>query len=211
MMQRPIVKVSWAMTVPPATEPVTLTEAKQHARISQTNDDAVITTFITVAREQAEEHMRRGILTQTWQLALDWWYEEIWLPRAAPLQSVTSIQYYDTAGVQQTLAASVYDVDSICRPARIVRKPGQTWPALQAARLTPRITVTYVVGWTGASLVPERIKQGIRAYVAYLDADREGMDQDAEKARMTAEYCWNDRVNWIEPGNWCQPLSMAQY
>jgi uncharacterized phiE125 gp8 family phage protein len=197
-------KVSWALVTGPASEPITLVEAKQHARITQDNDDATIQRFIVTARETGEEYMNRGFFTQTWQMTLDWWYDVMYLPRAAPLQSVTTVQYYDTAGALQTLATSIYDTDTVSRPARIVLKPGQNWPALQSTRFTPRVIVTYVIGWTSVALIPERIKQGIRMYVAYLDCDREGLEEYREGARMAAENCWSDRVHWIEPQDWLE-------
>lgn len=193
--------VSWALVTGPTTEPITLADAKQQARITQPNDETIITEYIAAAREQAEEYMNRGLVTQTWQLTLDWWYDVMYLPRAAPLQSVTTVQYYDTTGTLQTLAASVYDVDLVSRPGRVVLKPNQVWPALQSTPYTPRVIITYVIGWTSAASIPERIKQGIRMYVAYLDSDREGLE-DAEKARAAAEACWSDRVYWIEPKDW---------
>lgn len=194
-------KVDWALVTAPTTQPVTVTEVKQHARMSQDNDDASFQRFIRAATEQAEETLNRGLMTQTWQMTLDWWYDVMYLPRASPLQSITTIQYYDTNGTLQTLATSVYDTDAVSRPARIVLKPNQVWPALQSTRFTPRVIVTYVIGWTSADLVPERIKQGIRMYVAYLDLDREGLE-DADKARTAAEACWSDRVYWIQPEDW---------
>jgi len=200
--------VSWGLVTGPTTEPITLTEAKQHARIRQTDDDAVIQGFITVAREQAEESLGRGLFTQTWQMTLNAFYNTIWLPRAAPLQSITNIQYYDTTGTLQTLATSVYDTDAISRPARVVLKPNQTWPAVQTTRATPRVIITYVIGWDATSKIPERIKQGIRMYVAYLDADREGLD-DGDKARKAAEACWTDCVHWIEPEYWDEVSTMG--
>jgi hypothetical protein len=36
-------------------------------------------------------------------------------------------------------------------------------------------------------------------YMAYLECDREGLEQDGENARMAAENCWSDRVLWMEP------------
>lgn len=199
-------KVSWALVTKPATEPITVAEAKQHARISHDDDDATVNRFIVTARETGEEYMSRGFFTQTWQMTLDWWYDAIYLPRAAPLQSVTTVQYYDTTGTLQVLATSVYDIDTVSRPARIVLKPGQNWPALQSTRFTPRVIITYVIGWTSVDLIPERIKQGIRMYVAYLDCDREGLEEYGERARVAAEACWSDRVYWIEPEDWLAPM-----
>src|SRR3954462_15596572 len=108
-------KCAWVRTVDPVTEPVSLTEAKDHARIDLTADDAAVTRFIQNGREEAEEYLGRGLLTQTWQLSLPNFFESMALPMAAPLQSVTSVQYYDTTGSLQTLSTSFYTVDTISR------------------------------------------------------------------------------------------------
>jgi uncharacterized phiE125 gp8 family phage protein len=189
----------WSLLTPPVQEPVTILEAKQHARISQ-NDDANVERYQRTAREAAEDHLSRGLFTQTWQLSLVHWADRIPLPRAAPLQSVTSVQYYDLDGVLQTLGASAYVVETLARPGAIVRAPGTSWPSLQSDRVhSGRIVITYVIGWTDIELIPERIKQGIRLYLSYLYCDREGLEIQGEAARKAAEACWNDRVEWPEP------------
>jgi hypothetical protein len=154
--------------------------------------------------------MARGLLTQTWALSLRRFADVIWLPRAAPLQNdVTTapvVQYYDTAGVLQTLASTSYVVDTTSRPGRIVRAPSQSWPAVQSDRLGGAVLVTYVVGWTSAALIPERIKQGLRIYVTWLDGNRDGMDGDHCAA---AEACWNDRVEVILPTPYLRPSYLS--
>jgi uncharacterized phiE125 gp8 family phage protein len=190
---------AWDLVTGPVGEPVTLAECKQHARILYNDDDAVQYRFLKTAREEAEEYMQRGLLTQTWRLALQHFYEIMFLPMAAPLQSVTSVTYYDANGVQQTLAPTVYTVDTYSRPGSVIRAANQIWPVLQTDRRLSRVVITYVVGWTSAALVPERIKQGIRSYVAYLDADREGLEENQDRALTSAKSCWQDRVFWLEP------------
>ncbi len=194
-------QASWVLTVPPAVEPITLAEAKQHARILYDTDDAVIDRFIRAAREAAEEVMGRGLYTQTWQLSLSDFAEVMYLPMAAPLQSAT-VQYYDANGTLQTLSSSIYTLDTSSRPGSVTRAANQVWPTLQADRTSPRIVITYLVGWTDISLIPERIKQGIRSYVAYMDCDREGLEENAGRALAAAHACWQDKVEWIEPQIW---------
>lgn len=190
---------SWSLVTGPLQEPVTLAEAKQHAHITSTNDDATIQRFIRTAREAAEERMNRGLFTQTWKVALGGFAWDIHLPRAAPLASVTTVEYYDVIGTLLTLPSTYYDVDTLSRPGRITLAANQMWPALQSIRRSPRVIITYVIGWSSVALIPERIKQGIRMYVAYLDADREGLEEYGERARKAAEACWDDVVTWIEP------------
>lgn len=191
---------SWTRTVEPVLDPIDTTEAKLHARIpsADTSNDTVILSYIRSATKAAEDYMARGILTQTWKLVRDTFEDVMYLPMAAPLASVTSVKYYDVNGTLQTLATTVYDVDTVSRPGRIALATNQTWPSTVASRLAGVVEITYVVGFTSAALIPERIKQGIRMMVAYRIADREGGDASFDRAMKAAHACWDDRVNYIE-------------
>lgn len=189
----------WAIVTEPTEEPLTVDAAKRHARITNDDEDALIQSYIKAGRQAAEEYLGRGLLTQTWKFTLEEFAETIWLPMAAPLQSVTSIKYYDIAGVLQTLSPTVYIVETVSRPGKIMRGVSQAWPGLQGGRMGGRVEITYIVGWTAKDQIPERIRQGIRSYVGYLDSDREGLDVDAGKALAAAQACWTDRVFWKAP------------
>ena len=193
---------AWTLVTAPTIEPVSLAEVKAQARILDNNTDDVLASYITVAREAAESHMGRGLLTQTWKLVLDGFTNDIPLPMASPLQSVTSVEYYDDDGTLQTLATTYYGTDLVSRPGRVVLKPEQSWPSVQSDRRNGAVIITYVVGWTTAAAVPERIKQGIRQYVTYLEMDRDGLGGfDAQQA---AERCWSDRIYWTAPSWGCR-------
>lgn len=189
---------AWSLFTAPTLEPITVKEAKDHARITHDQEDGLVLSWIMTARQMAEDALQRGLYTQTWKLTLDRFATVIHLPMAAPLQSVTTVKYYDTSGVEQTLSSTVYVVDTLSRPGRIYLAPDQSWPSLQSDRLGG-ITITYVVGWSTVADIPERIKQGIRMAVAAMEADREGFDGAAQAAFRAAEGCWADRVTWIPP------------
>jgi uncharacterized phiE125 gp8 family phage protein len=55
----------------PIAEPVTLPEAKLHLRVDTTDDDTLITTLITAAREMAETITRRALVSQQWKIVAD--------------------------------------------------------------------------------------------------------------------------------------------
>jgi uncharacterized phiE125 gp8 family phage protein len=189
----------WSLVTGPAQEPITDSEAKLHAGISGTDDDTLMTAYVKAARQAAEVYLACGLYTQTWRLQLSAFYDVIWLPMAAPLASVTSVKYYDTTGTEQTLATTYYTVDTTSTPGRIVRAPNQSWPSVQCDRLRP-VTITYVVGQTTTASIPEIVKQGIRVYVAYLEAHRMG-DPNSEVARQAAYALWDlhGRAHWREP------------
>lgn len=59
------------LITPPAIEPVSLPDIKQHLRIDSDLEDAVLSGFITAAREYCESYQNRVFITQTWDLFLD--------------------------------------------------------------------------------------------------------------------------------------------
>lgn len=146
-----------AMTVvtPPAAEPVSTTQAKLHLRVDISADDTLIANLVQAAREHVEVFLRRALVTQTWEYVMDAFPAESWLalPRP-PLQSVTSITYYDEDGNGTVFSSSNYLVDTDSQPGRIVLKTGYTWPSttLQAAN---GVRIRYVAGYGDADDVPE--------------------------------------------------------
>lgn len=199
--------VWWGLVTGPVLEPLTVQDAKKHARIVQAQDDEMIARYIKAARETAEDYLGRGLYTQTWQVGYAQFFEEMFLPRAAPLQNdalatpstAPVVQYYDSNGALQTLPPVAYIVDTLSRPGRIVRAPNLDWPSVQNDRRGARVVITYVIGWKTLQEIPERIKQGIRLYLTYLDSDRDGLDPNSDKALQAACACWADRVRFIEP------------
>lgn len=163
--------VDWTRTVEPASQPVTRTEAKLHCKVDVTNDDALIDDAIIAATNSIEEYLSRALFTQTWKAVTDDWFEELWLPRAAPLQSVTSLQYYAADGTLTTLATSYYDTLTTGEPASIVRKPNQSWPVLQSDRRA-RVIATYVCGWSTVAEIPKAIKQATLLMVEHYYVNR---------------------------------------
>ncbi len=161
------------VTVPPTAEPITLEEAKAQCKVDIADDDALITSLITAARVYCEKIGWRAYLTQTIQLWIDEWPSSgrISLPKP-PLQSVTSIKYYDTADVEATLGTDVYAVDTISEPGLAWLKYNQTWPTT-LLREHHGICVTYVAGWTYAANVPQSEKQAMLLLVGHWYENRE--------------------------------------
>src|SRR5262245_32806492 len=97
----------WFVNVitPPATEPVTRTEAKAHLRVDFTTDDTYIDDLIATARHEAEKWARRALITQTLELRMPYWPNaySLALPRS-PVQSITSITYTDDQGNTGTMS-----------------------------------------------------------------------------------------------------------
>lgn len=162
---------SLSLVTPPAEEPITLSEAKAYARIDFSDDDTLIAGFIVAARQQCETITRRALITQTWDLILGEFPErEIEIP-LPPLQSVTSITYLDDSGVSQTLATSVYKVDTANLPGRITLKSGQSWPSTYDE--SAAVTIRFVAGYGNAAAVPDGIKSWLKLRTSTMYEHRE--------------------------------------
>jgi uncharacterized phiE125 gp8 family phage protein len=161
-------------SVAPTDEPVTRDEARLWARITITDENAVIDNLIVTARDWAESLTRRQFVTATWERELDGFPPDgaaIVLPRP-PLSSITSIGYTDENGDAQTWSSANYQVDTSAEPGCVLPVEGETYPSTQAGTLNT-VTVTYQAGYGDPADVPQQIKTAILLYVQYL-YDRPG-------------------------------------
>jgi uncharacterized phiE125 gp8 family phage protein len=173
----------------PAEEPVSLVEAKQHLRVDFDEDDTLIASLITAARQAAETLTGRQFVTARWKMVLDSFPgpslmgvpagqsfslpgHAVLLPKC-PVQSVIAINYLDMGGALQTMPASSYTVDAACEPARITPVFGQIWPPTLPQ--IGSVGVIFDAGYGAASDVPAGIKSWIKLRVGSLYSHREEM------------------------------------
>jgi uncharacterized phiE125 gp8 family phage protein len=168
--------MSLKLFTPPASEPVSPSEAKAHLRVDGSADDALITALIVAARQAAENITGRALVTQTWDLYLDAFDPTIELPMP-PLQAVTSISYTDTDGTVGTLAEAAYKVDTVSEPGRLIPAYGTEWPATRAD--VNVIMIRFTAGYGAAAAVPQPIKQWMLLKIGELYENREA---SAERA-----------------------------
>lgn len=160
----------------PATEPLTLAQARTQVRVESTDtahsDD--LTALIVEARQYIERYLGRQLITATWDLMLDCFpatEKEIHVP-LPPLQSVTSLKYYDTDGVLQTWSASNYIVSTDgSETGRICLAPGVNWPAAQLR--AEAVQIRFVAGYGAASAVPAPLVRACKLLVGHWFLYRE--------------------------------------
>lgn len=140
-----------------------MTEAKASLREIGAAEDALIGDLIEDAATAIEQAKSLSLVCRSYELRLDKWRRgesgrEIRIP-LAPLVSVTSIKYLDTAGAQQTLAADQYRVDTDSLPGRITPAYGVTWPELYpvSAAVIVRFVAGFVAPFTVASVDGEAL------------------------------------------------------
>lgn len=181
-------------TVEPAMEPLTISEAKAHLRVTGSDDDTYIESLIVTAREELERQARIALINQTWVAKLDEWplcrYIEL---RPAPLSSVTSITYLDETGTSQTLASSEYEVDTGRMPGVVHLAYNATWPT---TRITQNaITITYVAGYgEDADNVPRRAKHAMLLWIESHFCGR-GMEGGSR-------FAWDTLIRGLQYGDY---------
>src|SRR4249919_3085096 len=150
--------MSWlppVVTVAPASEPVTIGEAKTHVKVDGSDSDSELATMISTARTLVEEYTGTKLVSQTVVLRCSSFCDLRDLP-LAPVASISSITYLDSSGVSQTLSTDVYEGVLFGLEPEIRLKINQSWPAVRC--VSDAITVTAVVGYAS---VPSPVKSAM--------------------------------------------------
>lgn len=181
----------------PATEPITVAEAKAFLHVSSSAEDSLVTALIVAARRYVENYTKRALITQTWRLWLDQFPieprtgGEMWdgvreepisfsyqakrfieIPKA-PVSAVSSISTFDDDDTETTYASSNYIVDTVSQLPRVVLKTGSTWPV--DLRPANAIKITFTAGYGAASAVPDDIKQAMYLLIGHWFENRQAV------------------------------------
>lgn len=191
-------------TSPPASEPVTLAEAKAHMRVDDSVDDALIGSLISGARMQAEMICRRALITQSWKLILDAFPSPGAVSSASSLYGAFGISpgpltvvrndkstgYEIIPGVPtlQSVESIKYidtngtqqTLDSSAYKVDIATPAGRVVPAYGVSWPSTRseinaLEVSFISGYGDASAVPQGIRNWILIAVGTLYANREAV------------------------------------
>lgn len=159
----PLARPSVRVTTDPICEPITLTEVKNNLNLSssQTEHDGKLTLLIQAAREEWEHDTSRCCINRTIEQRQEFWDEKIRLLHG-PINSITSVRYYDSNNTLQTVSAADYSIDytnNEIQFQRLYSEPASfdRWDAW---------VITYVAGYgTVPSAVPALDKQAMIMHV----------------------------------------------
>ena len=194
---------------------ISTADMKTFLRVDNSDDDAVIATYVATATEAVKQYLRLAVLTETFVMKSDGFAlagaddrllslgpgvhtasvpyvlggGETFDVAFPPLQSVTSVETFDRSNVATTFSNTKYEVD--LQSGRIYLNEGETWPT--DLRAQDAVKITYVAGY-GSGSIPEPILQAIRSYVEQLYDGCEGMT--AEIKRLLSFYRRADELAW---------------
>jgi hypothetical protein len=176
---------------PPATEPVTLDQAKRHCRIDNDGDDDLVAMYVTSARSWAETWLNRALFTQKLQYNITWappptatplvpqslivfplnWPPLVKRPIELPRAPTVSVEQITWGPIDDMTVADTgdYDLNLLVEPGYVAVKP----------QLLPRIpqqsmSINYTSGYSDAdpTAIPVPILHGILFLTAFLYEQR---------------------------------------
>jgi uncharacterized phiE125 gp8 family phage protein len=168
-----------------ANEPITLAEAKTQLRVTHNLDDAEITRWIFIAREEAEAYSMRTLrLSVSRSRSYKGWPDCMRFDHP-PLIAVDAVKYYDVDNAEQTLSADSYILRTPTEGRGDLQwstAPGTTLP--NTYDRPDSVWVEYRTGYTTADAVPEMAKGAVLLLVSALYDNSEM--KEAEAYRSTA-------------------------
>ncbi|MCA1300710.1 head-tail connector protein [Stappia indica] len=159
------------VTTPPAAEPVSVEEARQHLRLTSTAEDGLIARLIRAARAHVESVTRRALITQGWRYYLDDWPpgRVIYLP-VAPVASVESVLVFAGDGAPVAVEETALRLDGASGAPRLKVAAGAPGP-LDGFN---GIEVDFTAGYgADASAVPPVLVQAVLLLTAHWFEHRE--------------------------------------
>jgi uncharacterized phiE125 gp8 family phage protein len=166
---------SLEQTIEPTDEPIELEDVKAQARVDDdlTDEDFLITQYITAVRMAFETETGRQLIRATYAWRLDCFPPCAFLPLPKPpLLVLGDVLYVDLAGETQTWDSTNYLVDTYATPGRLVLAPGAAWPSTQD--IPNAVTICFEAGYgETAEDVPMPIRQCLLLWAAELYRHRE--------------------------------------
>ncbi|MFB2551009.1 head-tail connector protein [Ensifer soli] len=169
----------------PATEPLTLDEAKAHLRIDLDAEDELIAGLIAAARAHLENETGLALMARTFRLYRDDWPASgiVEIGRW-PVTAIEAVTVYDGDGVAIAPALGAARLDGQARPARLFL-PERPLPGVEVNGI--EIDFTAGFGETGAD-VPDVLKRAMLTHVAAMHAVRGAVAPGDQPAVVPAGY-----------------------
>lgn len=166
---------------PPSVEPVSIAEAKLHGRIPGTSEDTIVSTYIKAARRYCENYLQRALAQRTLRANLVDFADTVELP-FLPIDSITSIKYYDTSSptvlvtLEDNSVSPVVTDETYSLVNNVLRRnQNQTFPAVYPR--ADAVQITYVAGYapqgSPASYAPDNVKSAMLLLIQDMYENRE--------------------------------------
>ena len=146
-------------TSAPAVAIISTADAKAHLNVDTSDDDTLIDSYVAAATERLDGRggiLGRCLITQSWRQDYTAWDDKMRLP-FPDVQSVSSVQYYDSTNTLVTVNSSVYELIEDAGGSYVFFKDAFTEPTLYDDR-SVRVQITFTAGYGAAATnIPQPI------------------------------------------------------
>lgn len=175
MEYRNVGRFSKVLDTAATSEPIALSEAKLFLKVDTSDDDALIGTIISSAREYVENFTGYQLLSATYTQYLDKFPNKNTAIELLmnPVSAVTHVKYYDSNNTLQTWNTSNYDTDLKGKPARITLANDATFPTVYDR--TNAVEIKFVAGYasTSATGFPKQLLNAMYLIIGHLYENRQ--------------------------------------
>lgn len=173
--------MTYLLLAAPATEPLTLDDVKAHLRLDNADEDGLLASLITTARDHLERMTGLLPITQGWRLYLDQAPQDgVIQILKGPLQRIEAARFYDAAGQAVAIPAPTIAFERNGFPARVtLRAP--------CAGLPVEIDFTAGLAATGNE-VPGSIRRALLLHVAAMFEYRGAVNAADQPAVLPEGY-----------------------
>ena len=184
-------------TVEPLTEPVTLDEAKEYLRVTDCDDDdAYITSLISVARRMVEDMTGRVLIDTVFTQSAHSWCPWLDILRGNA-RTVNSVVYQPAdGGPELPVDSSLYEIEKYGDgKAQLVFDEEFDEPELMYRMGVSNIRIEFVAGYGAAAVdVPQPLVQAIKFLVSHYYENRTPVTGESvpRSVPMTVDHICNN-------------------
>lgn len=160
---------SFAQLSAPAGEPITADQAKAHARVEHSSEDALFAKLIPAARRFVELNTGLAIVTQTWRASFNNWDDAGLRLRPSPVSSIDAVRVWDGASMATQALAGFQLVKG--RPAFVLPVQGVRPP--NPMRSHAGIQIDFTSGYGVAADCPEDLQAAMLMLITHWFEHRE--------------------------------------
>lgn len=169
-------------------EPLTMEEIKSHLRIPLGNqtEDVYLKSLRKATRRYTEEFLGRALMKQTRRVVYDSWStnDYLYLPYPPAIAMTTSPDDSGSSGTAicykaatdgswTQVSSTVYAIDTVSEPGRVVLDYNSDWPTVTLHNQNP-IRIHYTCGYsTAPSGIPDDIRLAMLMTLAHWYENRE--------------------------------------
>lgn len=161
--------LQYRVKTPPTVWPITVEQAKTHMKISGSDEDALILSYIKAATAYAESSTGMAFTMRTIELYRRSVPSSRYFETApSPVSALVSVSYTDSTGSPNTMDVADLKFINIHMPSHIWLKYGKSWPVGGCDYV-----FEYTAGVTDLDLIPQEAVQAIYLMVGHFMENRE--------------------------------------